>query len=388
MQSSHPSQGFTVICAPDSFKGSLSATEVANAMKQGVLSATEHAKVYMFPLSDGGEGLVEALVTSTNGRKKSAQVSDPIGRQVKAEYGLLGDGKTGVLEMAAASGLPLLKNEERNPMETSTYGTGELISALLSEGCKKIIIGIGGSATNDGGLGMFKALGGKLYNADGEDLIGKGKETTELAEIDFSQVDPRIHKTEFIAACDVDNPLTGQHGAAQIFAPQKGADQNAVKTLDKGLQQLAKVIHSHLGMDLSTTPGVGAAGGLGAGIMAFLGGKLSPGIDLVLNTVELESYLSGVQLVITGEGKLDRQTAYGKVPVGVAKRVKPYEIPVVALAGHVNSGAEVTHEAGITAYFSIAPGKATEAMLMKEAYGLVKKTAEQVTRLAVSIGYL
>ncbi len=370
-----------IVCAPDSFKGSLEATQVASAMEEGALTAIQNVKVNKLPLSDGGEGLAASLVTSTGGKWGNAVVSDPLGRKVSAGYGILGDGQTGVLEMAAASGLPLLRAEELNPLQTSTYGTGELIIELLNLGCTKVIIGIGGSATNDGGLGMLKALGGEIFDHRGNALAGKGEDTLKLAKIDLTRLDPRIKGVEFISACDVDNPLLGPQGAARVYAPQKGADAKKVELLEKGMENLAQVIYQNLNVEIAESPGAGAAGGLGAGIQAFLGGRLVSGIELVLDTINIDFYLPDADLVITGEGTLDAQTIFGKVPFGVAKRAKQYQVPVVALAGHCDKGASRLHEFGLTAYFSISPGACSQAYLMNNAYELVKNTSYQVVRL-------
>jgi len=370
-----------ILCAPDSFKGSLTAEQVAEAMKEGIKKGAPQAEVKSYPLSDGGEGLLEALVRSTGGSIHKTIVSDPLGRLIETEYGVLGDGVTGVVEMARASGLLLLSKNEKNPTETSTYGTGELILDLLDKGCKKIVIGIGGSATNDGGLGMVRALGGKLYNLNREALQGRGNDLIELSEIDLSGLDSRIQNVEFVTACDVDNPLTGEQGAAHVFAPQKGADQEMVKFLDKGLKNYVNVINKTLGINVDREPGSGAAGGLGAGIMAFLNGKLVPGIELVLDTIKFEDHIKSANLIITGEGKLDRQTAYGKVPVGVGKLAKKKGVPVVAIAGTIGEGTEILHAQGLIAYFSIAKGPSFEESLFENASSLITDVSEQIIRL-------
>ncbi|OWZ82917.1 glycerate kinase [Natranaerobius trueperi] len=370
-----------IVCASDYFKGSLTANEACEAMKQGILKVTPDLEVKTIPISDGGEGLLESLVVSTNGTIETTKVQDPLGRTITAEYGILGDGITGVVEMARASGLLLLDLKERDPAITSTYGTGQLISKLLDKGCKKIIIGIGGSATNDGGLGLFRALGGKDLDKNNNELDGVGKELREISSLDNQKLDERVTKTKFIAACDVDNPLIGKKGAAYVFASQKGANDELVQILDKGLKNYAEIVKKDLGVTVEYQAGSGAAGGLGAGILAFLGGDLVPGIDLVLDTINFEKRINNADLVLTGEGKLDKQTSYGKVPVGVAKRTKAFQIPVIALCGEVGDGTENLHKYGINAYFSIADGPTSPNYMLENASELLSKTTEQVIRM-------
>ncbi len=374
-----------VLCAPDSFKGSLSSSEACAAMEEGIARATEgRAEVVSLPLSDGGEGLVDAVTDATGGTKKRTVVSDPLDRPTEVFYGILGDGVTGVCEMASASGLTLLRENERNPLKTSTYGTGELIKNLLDEGVKKIVIGIGGSATNDGGLGMIRALGGVLYDQNGEKLTGRGEDLIRLADIDLTNLDARIQDTDFLIACDVDNPLTGKQGAAFVYGPQKGADLETVKALDMGLNHYADVIQQDLGIKIQDVPGSGAAGGLGAGLMAVLNGTLKPGIELVLDLVQFDGWLkTGFDLVLTGEGKLDGQTVRGKVPAGVAKRASQKKIPTIAIVGGIGDGAESVHQCGIVSYFSIVPSPMDETKAMTHGVGFLSQTTEQVIRTII-----
>ncbi len=325
-----------IIIAPDSFKGSLTAAEVAASIERGVKRVLPQAETIPVPLADGGEGTVDALVSATGGRLVTKEVTGPLGERVKASYGLLGDGETAVIEMAAASGLPLVPLEKRNPMLTTTYGTGELILAALDEGCRRIIIGIGGSATNDGGAGMAQALGVKLLDEEGLDIPYGAAGLARLDRIDISSLDRRLAQVEVLVACDVDNPLTGPRGAARVYGPQKGADPQMVEELDQILERFAAIILRDLGKDVKDIPGAGAAGGLGAGLMAFLNGRLAPGVELVLAAVKLEERIQkGADLVITGEGAINEQTVYGKTPIGVAKLAKRYHLPVIAIAGSI-----------------------------------------------------
>ncbi|MGB3932729.1 MAG: glycerate kinase [bacterium] len=371
-----------IIIAPDSFKGSLTAAEVAASIERGVKRVLPQAETIPVPLADGGEGTVDALVSATGGRLVTKEVTGPLGERVKVSYGLLGDGETAVIEMAAASGLPLVPLEKRNPMLTTTYGTGELILAALDEGCRRIIIGIGGSATNDGGAGMAQALGVKLLDEEGLDIPYGAAGLARLDRIDISSLDRRLAQVEVLVACDVDNPLTGPRGAARVYGPQKGADPQMVEELDQILERFAAIILRDLGKDVKDIPGAGAAGGLGAGLMAFLNGRLAPGVELVLAAVKLEERIQkGADLVITGEGAINEQTVYGKTPIGVAKLAKRYHLPVIAIAGSIEPGAEAVFGAGIDAVVAIPPGPMTLAEAMEGAGKLVADCAEGVMRL-------
>lgn len=370
-----------IIIAPDSFKGSLSALEAGNAIKEGILRVIPEANIEVIPMADGGEGTVDALVAATGGRIIIEEVNDPLMRKIKAKYGILGDGITAVIEMAAASGLPLVKLEERNPMITTTYGTGELIKSALDKGCKKFIIGIGGSATVDGGAGVAQALGVKLLDKNGVDigLGGGGLETLE--KIDISGIDPRIKETETIVACDVDNPLVGPRGGPAVYGPQKGATPEMVKKLDKFLDKYADIIKRDLGLDIKDVPGAGAAGGLGAGLMAFMKAKLGSGIEIVIEASSFEEHLKEVDLVITGEGKIDQQTIYGKTPIGVAKTAKKYGLPVIAISGSIGEGADAVYNNGIDALMSIISYPMSLDEAMDNAFKLISDAAERTIRL-------
>ncbi len=372
-----------ILLAPDSFKGSLAASGVAMSMERGVKRVFPAAEVVSIPLSDGGEGLVDSLVGASGGSLKRLEVTGPLGRAVDSFWGLMGDGRTAVIEMAAASGLPLVPEAERNPLVTTTYGTGELIRAALDSGCDRLIIGIGGSATNDGGAGMVQALGVSLSDQVGNELPFGGSHLSRLANIDTAGLDPRLTSMEILVACDVDNPLTGPRGASHIYGPQKGATEEMVKDLDAGLRHYANMLQKFLGIEVDTQPGAGAAGGLGAGLMAFLQGKLTPGIELVMDAVGLEAQLSGCDLVLTGEGKMDAQSAFGKVPVGVARLAKKHSIPVVALAGSADrgEGTDALYREGISAYFSIVNGPMTLKDAMDNTVILVEQAAAEVVRL-------
>jgi len=371
-----------IIVAPDSFKGSLTAAEAAAGIELGVKRVFPQAETITIPLADGGEGTVSALVSATGGHIISKEVTGPLGERVRAQFGILGDGKTAVVEMASASGLPLVPPEKRNPLLTTTYGTGELIRAALNEGCRRIIIGIGGSATNDGGAGMAQALGIKLTDSNGKDISFGARGLSRLAHIDVSTLDTRFTEVEVLVACDVDNPLIGPKGAAAVYGPQKGADPQMIKDLDLILQRFAVIIHRDLRMDIMDIPGAGAAGGLGAGLLAFLKAKLVPGVQLILEAGNMEDILrKGANLVITGEGAINRQTVYGKTPIGVAKLAQKYDIPVIAIVGSMEPGAEIVYSQGIDAVMPITPGPISLAEAMERAEELMPAAAERAMRL-------
>lgn len=373
--------GMKIVLAPDSFKGSLSSTEAAEAMARGVRKVLPEAELVLLPLSDGGEGLVESLVVASRGEVVECEVTGPLGTPVKAKLGLMGGGKAAVIEMAQASGLILVPEEERNPLVTTTFGTGELIAKALDLGCEHLIIGIGGSATNDGGMGMAQALGVRFLDEQGELLGSGGAELARLAEIDVSRRDPRLDEVRIEVACDVTNPLTGPQGASHIYGPQKGATPEMVELLDAALNRYDQILKRDLGKDVGRIPGAGAAGGLGAGLMALLGGKLVSGIELVLDVLDFEGKAEGADLVLTGEGRFDGQSAYGKVPMGVAKRSRALDIPVVVIAGTVLPSAEVLHREGVTAYFSILNRPLSLKEAMEDAAELLEQQTAQVIRL-------
>lgn len=374
-----------VIVAIDSLKGSLSSLQAGAAAKAGILRAIPAATVSVKPVADGGEGTVNAFVSGLSGRSVTIAVTGPLGETVEATYGILPD-HTAVIEMAEAAGLPLVPAEKRNPMNTTTYGVGEMILHALDEGCRSFIIGIGGSATNDGGTGMLRAFGCRFRKADGSEIALGAQELAGLATIETEALDPRLKESRFSIACDVTNPLCGPNGASYIFAPQKGADPATVRKLDAALAHLADITAATLGTDLRDQPGAGAAGGLGFAFASYLNGTLRPGVDIVLDAVLPESELRAADIVVTGEGCFDGQTAMGKAPVGIARRAKACGCKVIVLAGSVeHSGARATQQNPplIDAVFPILPGVLTleEAMHEDVAYENMEYTAEQVFRV-------
>lgn len=342
-----------IILAPDSFKESMTAKEACEVIERGMKKIIPDLECISVPMADGGEGTTQSLVDATNGEFYTQRVLGPLGESVEARFGILGDGKTAILEMAAASGLELVPKEKRDATVTTTYGTGELIRAALDKNVETILIGIGGSATNDGGAGMIQALGGKLLDSCGKEIGFGGSQLSNLCKIDLSNLDKRLEKTKIIVACDVQNPLTGVSGASHIFGKQKGANEEQRELLDKNLKHYAKIIRRDVGKDVENIPGAGAAGGLGAGLMAFLSAELKKGIEIVIEYSKLEEKMQGADLVITGEGSIDAQTRFGKTPYGVAMTAKKYGIPVIALAGNVGKDIDVLYEYGFTAIFSI-----------------------------------
>lgn len=345
-----------IVIAPDSFKESMTSLEAARSIEKGFKAVLSDAEYVNIPVADGGEGTVQALVDATGGDIVHQTVTGPLGKPVKAAYGLLGDGKTAVIEMAEASGLHLVPPGQRNPLLTTTRGTGELILDAAEKGVSTIIIGLGGSATNDGGAGMAAALGAKFLNRDGEEIENGGGALAEIAKIDVSGLNPKLKHVQFEAACDVDNPLTGPRGASAVFGPQKGANSEMTALLDQNLKHYAAAVKAELGCEIDSIPGAGAAGGLGAGLCAFLNAELKSGVDIVLDTLSFSERIKGADLVITGEGKIDGQTVSGKTPAGVAKRARSENIPVIAFAGSLGEGCELVYDIGISALFSIVPG--------------------------------
>lgn len=365
-----------VIC-PDSFKGSLSALEVAEAVK----SAAGDADAVLIPAADGGEGTVDALLASCGGRKRVVEVHAPDQRIIRASYGVLADGQTAVIEMAAASGLYLLPPQQRNPLYTTSYGTGELIKAAITAGARKLIIGIGGSATNDGGAGMLAALGIRFLDANGHQLGAGGAELHRLCSIDTSEFLLNHTQIDIEVACDVTNPLCGAHGASAVYGPQKGATAEMVETLDAALAHYAAVIKRDIGIDVIDLPGSGAAGGLGAGFAAFTNAKLRSGIDIVLDVAHFDQHLADADLVITGEGRIDEQTLNGKVISGILARSRSRKVPVVAIAGSVAGNIEALFNAGLTAAFSITSGPMSLDYAMEHTYELVQVCSRNIMRL-------
>jgi len=364
-----------VIVAPQSFKGSADAVAVASAIAGGIRRAWPGAHIEEMPLADGGEGTVRALVTATNGSLRRSHVHDPLDREIDAEWGVLGDGTTAVVEMAAASGLPLLEPSERDARITSTRGTGELILAAAASGAHRIVIGIGGSATNDGGAGMARAFGYRFLDRDGIDLPEGGAALARLARID-GQTDPRLVRPSIDVACDVRNPLLGPEGASAIYGPQKGATPEIVRELDAALARYADVVEAFVGRPIRDVPGAGAAGGLGAGLVAFLDARLLSGAELVLRTVRFAERIVGADLVVTGEGRIDRQSAYGKLTGAVIAAARRAGVPVVAVAGGLGAGHETL---GLDA-IAIASEGVPITQAMREPLPLIERAAERLVR--------
>jgi len=370
-----------VVVAPDSYKGSVSAVGVAAALERGVLRVFPQAEVRKIPIADGGEGTVEALVTATGGKIRQERVRGPLGEAVEAYWGILGDGETAVIEMAAASGLPLVPQERRDPRITTTYGTGELIRAALDAGLRRIIIGIGGSATNDGGTGMAQALGAKFLAADGTELPPGGGALAKLKTMDLSGLDSRLAATEITVACDVDNPLCGSRGASAVFGPQKGATPAMVAELDSALAHFAECARTATERDVADLAGAGAAGGLGAGLLFFTPAKLRPGVEIVLEAVKFADVVKAAAFVITGEGRTDFQTAYGKAPVGVAKVAKQFGVSVFCISGGLGDGADDVLAQGIDATMSICSRPLSLEECMRDGATLIEEAAARLCRI-------
>jgi len=375
-----------IAIAPDSFKECLTADEVAGAIEEGVRRALPDCVTVCVPMADGGEGTVDALIAATNGRIVELTGTGPMGTPVATRYGLLGDGESAVIEMAAVSGLPLVRTEERDPRIATTYGTGELLCDALNRGASRIIIGLGGSATNDGGAGAAQALGVSLRDAAGRELPWGGAALARLATIDLSRRHPRLNQCVLEAACDVDNPLCGPTGASRVYGPQKGAGPKVVEELDAALRHFGDIIEAQLGVPVLDVPGAGAAGGLGAGLVAFAGGVLRPGVDIVADACKLTSRIAGAELVITGEGRIDAQTPHGKTPAGVAKAARQLGIPVVAIAGSLGPGYDAVHDCGIREVISIQSGTMSLAEAMARAPELLAAAAERVARAWADAG--
>lgn len=357
-----------IVIAPDSFKGCLNALNVALAMRRGVQRVYPDSVIDMIPMADGGEGTVEAILCTVRGEKIKIDVTDPLGRSIEAAYALIDEGETAIIEMAAASGLTLLNNQERNPRVTSTQGTGMLIRNALDLGVKKILLGIGGSATNDGGAGMAVALGVKLLDAEGIELAQGGAALLNVANIKKSRLDPRLAKVQIEVLCDVQNPLCGPEGASVVYGPQKGANPEAIRVLDTALLKFGEVLSRVAGTNLLELAGGGVAGGLGAGVVGFLGAKLRPGSQMVLEVANADEKIKHADLVLTGEGRTDFQTAYGKVPVGISALAKKYSVPVLVISGSVEGSPDFLADLGVASCFSVAEGPATldEAFLQAE----------------------
>lgn len=371
---------FTFVLAPDSFKGSLSAKEVCEAMERGIRSVLPSAHCISIPMADGGEGTMQSLVDATGGQIIELEVMGPLGLPVKASYGIMGDGKTAVIEMASASGLHYVNDETKNPLITTTYGTGELVKACLDRGITKIILGIGGSATNDGGAGFAQALGAKLFDKAGDELPFGGNALAQLHHIDVSGLDNRLSSIELEVACDVTNPLCGENGASNVFGPQKGATKQMIKQLDEALINYAQIIENQLKKEVKDVAGAGAAGGLGAGLLAFTNAKLKKGVDIIIDYTHLRDYIKKADFVFTGEGGIDFQTKFGKTPYGVACVAKEENKQVIAFAGYVGKDIESLYDK-FDAIFGILPA----VMTMPEAIATAKQNVERTTQNVVRL---
>ena len=372
-----------VVIAIDSLKGSLSSMEAGMAIKDGILAAKPDAEVIVKPLADGGEGTTDALIEGMNGERIDLTVTGPMHTPVDTSYGYLKDTTTAVMEMASAAGITLVPDSEKNPLLATSYGVGEMINDAIQRGCRNFIIGIGGSVTNDGGIGMLKALGVRFLDENDEDAGEGGQALAKVARIDVSGMNPLLKECHIQVACDVNNPLCGENGSTYVYGPQKGVTEDMKKTLDEAMAHFARVTSETLENDYLNTPGAGAAGGLGYAFLAYTGAALTPGIELILDAVGLEEELSGADVVVTGEGRLDFQTAMGKAPVGVARLAKKYNAKVIAFAGSVTKEATACNKEGIDAFFPILRGVCTlaEAMDPVAARNNMTATVEQVFRL-------
>lgn len=368
-----------IVVASDSFKGSLTSLEVAAGAEQGIHEVFPECEVVKVNVADGGEGTMDALRSTLGGQWVTVAAADPLGRPRNVSYVVLGDGNTAVIEMSAASGLPLLEPQERNPMLTSTCGTGHMIADALSRGCRRFLVGIGGSATNDAGMGMLEALGFRFMDKDGNVLPGRGESMAEVVDIDMSHVRPEVEESEFIIACDVDSPFCGPRGAAYVFSPQKGADPQMVAELDAGMVHLAEVIVRTTGKDIRNIPGAGAAGGLGGGFLAFLNSRLERGIEMVLDAIAFDDIIRGSDLVITGEGRVDSQTLTGKTPYGIMKRAQKQNIRTVAIGGSVKLGDD-DDVSGFDSIWPVTPEgmPLEEAMKAETASANVRETVKKI----------
>lgn len=369
-----------IIIAPGAFKHSLSARRAAEAIARGIQRSGLGAELVTLPIADGGNGTLDAYLAG-GGRRVTARAVDPLGRPMTAAYGLLDDGETAVVEMALASGLELLRPGELNPLVTTTYGTGMVLKAALEAGAKRVIVGMGGSATVDGGAGCLQALGVRLLDAYGQDVPTGGGNLGNIVTIDITRLDNRWQTTEVIIASDVDNPTVGERGAAAVFGPQKGAGPHEIRILEAGLRHFFTKVREQMGVDVLDTPGGGSAGAFGAGLMAFLDGKIESGVDLILDYNGFDTHLQNADLVITGEGQMDEQTIGGKGPIGAARRAKAQCVPTIAIVGGLNVDDRLLHEAGITAALPIV----TRPMSLDEA---LRNANELVERAALRLGYL
>ena len=366
-----------IVVAPDSYKESMSAKEVCDNIEKGLLSVSKDWEIVKVPMADGGEGTLEALIDATNGKIFNEKTLNPLGEEITSRFGILGEKNIAIIEMASTSGLELISPEKRNPYITTTYGTGQLMLKSLEQNVEEIILGIGGSATNDGGAGMLQALGAKLLDKNGNEIGFGGYELSKLDKIDFSNLDKRLKNIKILVACDVTNPLTGKNGSSYIFGKQKGATPEMIEVLDENLLHYSKIIKRDLDFDVNDIPGAGAAGGLGAGLLT-LGAILKKGIEIVIEANELDKKVQGADLVITGEGSIDGQTRFGKTPYGVVSVAKKYNIPTVTLAGNVGKDIDILYDYGFDAIFSIMQGVDTLENALKNGKENIEKTAKNI----------
>jgi glycerate 2-kinase len=371
-----------IILAPDSFKGTFSSMEVINYLKQGINRYFHNANIVEVPIADGGEGTVDAILHAKNGQRVACKVMDPLGRFINTHYGIIGN--TAIIEMAAASGIMLISDEEKNPRLTSTYGTGQMIRSALDKGVNKIVLGIGGSATNDGGIGMAMALGVRFFDEKGDLVTGGGSSLSRIHHIDLAELDPRLINVSIEVICDVSNPLTGPSGATYTYGPQKGGTPLILEELESGMEHYRKIIIKDFDIDLNTVPGAGAAGGLGGGLVAFFKATLKPGIDTILDIVGFEALLENCDMVITGEGKLDGQSIYGKVPVGVAQKCLGKEILVLAFVGSIGENAEKVYDYNIHGIFSTVSEVTTFEEIVKNKNEIMIRSIDRFMRLLKS----
>lgn len=371
-----------IILAFDSFKGSAGSLEIASAARKGILKECPHCNIVSFPIADGGEGTTEAICTGLEVNQVTCIAHDPLMNPIEVTYGITRDGTTAILEMASASGLPLVPDALRNPMNTSTYGTGEIIRDALQKGCRRFILGIGGSATNDAGIGMLSALGIRFLDESGNTLKPIGSNLIRIVTIDDSSLHPALQETTFTIACDVNNPFYGPQGAAFVYAPQKGASPEEVIALDEGLRHYAGILRDQKGVDIAILPGAGAAGGMGGGLLPFLRATLKPGIDAILDILHFEESLLEADLIFTGEGKLDAQTGMGKALGGILQMAQGRNVPVIALGGAVEATAQL-NEMGFTAVLPIQPAPVSLDQAMKKEFTLdnIERTVTQLVRI-------
>ena len=366
-----------IVVAPDSFKESMSAKEVCDSIEKGLLSVSKDWEIVKVPMADGGEGTLEALVDATNGKIFNEKTLNPLGKEITSKFGILGGKNIAVIEMASTSGLELISPEKRNPYITTTYGTGQLMLKALEQNVEEIILGIGGSATNDGGAGMLQALGAKLLDENRDEIGFGGYELSKLDRIDFSSLDKRLKNIKILVACDVTNPLTGKDGSSYIFGKQKGATPEMIEILDRNLLHYSKIIKRDLGFDVNNVSGAGGAGGLGAGLLT-LGAVLKKGIDIVIEANELDKKVQGADLVITGEGSIDGQTHFGKTPYGVVTIAKKYNIPTITLAGNIGKDIDILYDYGFDTIFSIMQGVDTLENALKKGKENIERTAKNI----------